>query len=84
MTNGGFGSASGSLFCFVSPSFPCRHNTSRILYGLGWHPKMGGYAVGYAIVRRCLERGYSLAQLMTMEAKDIAELAGFSGEQGAS
>ncbi|ALA71098.1 hypothetical protein GT50_13705 [Geobacillus stearothermophilus 10] len=65
---------------------PVSHpHTSRILYGLGWHPKMGGYAVGYAIVRRCLERGCSLAQLMTMEAKDIAELAGFSGkQQGAS
>ncbi|MED4268751.1 DUF2268 domain-containing protein [Geobacillus stearothermophilus] len=50
--------------------------SSRILYGLGWYPNMGGYAVGYAIVRRCLERGYSLAQLMAMEAKQMVALAG--------
>ncbi|MGZ0084845.1 DUF2268 domain-containing protein [Caldibacillus thermoamylovorans] len=57
---------------------PVSHpHTSRILYGFGWHPKMGGYAVGYAIVRLCLERGYSLAQLMAMEAKEMAALAGF-------
>ncbi|MFC0298425.1 DUF2268 domain-containing protein [Geobacillus jurassicus] len=65
---------------------PVSHpHTSRILYGLGWHPKMGGYAVGYAIVRRCLERGYPLAKLMAMEAKEIAALAGFDvQQQGAS
>ncbi|AGT31132.1 hypothetical protein M493_04135 [Geobacillus genomosp. 3] len=51
--------------------------STRLLYGLGWYPNMVGYAVGYAIVRRCLESGHSLTKLMAMEAKQIAALAGF-------
>jgi len=61
---------------------PVSHPLSvRILYGLGWYPKMVGYAVGHAIVRRCLERGHSLTKLMAMEAKQIAALAGFEAGQ---
>ncbi|MGG3923607.1 DUF2268 domain-containing protein, partial [Geobacillus thermodenitrificans] len=51
--------------------------STRILYGIGWYPKMGGYAVGHAIVQRCLGRGHSLTKLMAMEAKQIVALAGF-------
>uniref|UniRef100_UPI0009DF2210 DUF2268 domain-containing putative Zn-dependent protease n=1 Tax=unclassified Geobacillus TaxID=2642459 RepID=UPI0009DF2210 len=50
----------------VSASHPL---SARLLYGLGSYPNMGGYAVGYAIVRRCLERGHSLTELMGIEAR---------------
>ncbi|OQP05605.1 cytosolic protein [Geobacillus sp. 46C-IIa] len=59
----------------VSVSHPL---SARLLYGLGWYPKMGGYAVGHAIVRRCLEGGHSLTELMGTEAKQIVALAGFA------
>jgi uncharacterized protein YjaZ len=52
---------------------------SRILYGLGFYPDMVGYAVGYAIVRRCLERGKELAKLMNMDSEQILQLAAFEG-----
>jgi uncharacterized protein YjaZ len=52
---------------------------SRILYGLGFYPDMVGYAVGYAIVRRCLERKARFSELMDMDSERILQLAAFEG-----
>ncbi|BDG42364.1 DUF2268 domain-containing protein [Saccharococcus caldoxylosilyticus] len=52
---------------------------SRILYGLGFYPDMVGYAVGYAIVCRCLERGKELAELMDMDSEQMLQIAAFEG-----
>jgi uncharacterized protein YjaZ len=52
---------------------------SRILYGLGFYPDMVGYAVGYAIVRRCLEQKACFSELMDMKSERILQLAAFEG-----
>jgi uncharacterized protein YjaZ len=48
---------------------------SRLLYGLGFYPAMLGYAVGYYIVRRCLEHGARFSELMGIDSEQMLHLA---------
>ncbi|RAK17034.1 uncharacterized protein YjaZ [Anoxybacillus vitaminiphilus] len=48
----------------------------RLLYGLNFYPKMLGYAVGYDLVNRCLQkRDVTFAKLMSLTSEQIAKLA---------
>jgi uncharacterized protein YjaZ len=49
---------------------------SRLLYGLNFYPKMLGYAVGYDLVNRCLQKkDITFEKLMSLTSEKIAKLA---------
>jgi uncharacterized protein YjaZ len=67
---------------YIAPyqSIQSHHSAyDRLLYGHGFYPNMLGYAVGYGMVRCCLqEKGIDFSKLMEMPSERIARLSRFS------